>query len=241
MTSKEIKNILNEIITPEIRAKADEIELAIINDRGEKLYDKYGPQKVGDFIRATAINKAKKAIEKTQPTPEQTPETMDENKVRQMVRDVLSKPLPKKVSENHEERLENDRYMFFSNLQQMRRQCDILLDIDQKTIENILNNGHDWAQDHIAEAKSFLDQVFDFIMNETKKPSMDIEGESMVDEKLKPSMGVGAYVKDFKKSKAPQFKGKSKKKKSQMAVAAYLSAEDKNKIKEAILAKLKNK
>mgnify|MGYP000745629255 CR=1 FL=1 len=54
--------------------------------------------------------------------------------------------------------------------------------------------------------------------------------------KLKPSMGAGAYVDDFKTSDAPQFKGKSKKKKGKMAVAAYLSAKDK--IKEAILAKL---
>jgi hypothetical protein len=48
-----------------------------------------------------------------------------------------------------------------------------------------------------------------------------------VDEKLKPSMGAGAYVKDFEKSKAPQFQGKSKAKKDKMAVAAYLSAKDK--------------
>ena len=53
--------------------------------------------------------------------------------------------------------------------------------------------------------------------------------EKMVDEKLKPSMGAGAYVKDFKKSEASQFKGKSKAKKQDMAVAAYLSAKDKKK------------
>mgnify|MGYP001175852161 CR=1 FL=1 len=34
---------------------------------------------------------------------------------------------------------------------------------------------------------------------------------------------AGDYVDDFAKSKAPQFKGKSKKKKRQMAIAAYLS------------------
>tara|TARA_R100000152_G_C6774369_1_gene202098 strand:+ start:838 stop:1515 length:678 start_codon:yes stop_codon:yes gene_type:complete len=34
---------------------------------------------------------------------------------------------------------------------------------------------------------------------------------------------AGDYVDDFKKSKAPQFKGKSKKKKRQMAIAAFLS------------------
>ena len=51
--------------------------------------------------------------------------------------------------------------------------------------------------------------------------------KEQVDEKLKPSMGAGAYVKDFEKSKAPQFQGKSKAKKQNMAVAAYLSAKDK--------------
>ena len=67
-----------------------------------------------------------------------------------------------------EEHMENDRYMFFSNLEQMERQCGLLLDLDHNEIESILDNGHDWAQDHIAEAKNNLDQVFDFLMNETK-------------------------------------------------------------------------
>lgn len=40
-------------------------------------------------------------------------------------------------------------------------------------------------------------------------------------------MGAGEYVKDFKKSKAPQFRGKSKEKKQKMAIAAYLSAKGK--------------
>ena len=67
-----------------------------------------------------------------------------------------------------EEHMENDRYMFFSNLEQMERQCGLLLDLDHNQLESILDNGHDWAQDHIAEAKNNLDQVFDFLMNETK-------------------------------------------------------------------------
>ena len=63
---------------------------------------------------------------------------------------------------------ETQRYMFFSNLEQMKRQCEILLGEDREMIESILDNGHDWAQDHIAEAKNNMDQVFDFLMNETK-------------------------------------------------------------------------
>jgi hypothetical protein len=68
----------------------------------------------------------------------------------------------------------SSRYMFFSNLQQMRRQCDLLLDLDQSMVEGILEDGHDWAQDHIAEAKNNMDQVFDFLMNETKKNNMNM-------------------------------------------------------------------
>ena len=67
---------------------------------------------------------------------------------------------------------ESERYMFFSNLEQMRRQCGLLLDLDRNMVEEILSNGHDWAQDHIAEAKNNMDQVFDFLMNETKNGDM---------------------------------------------------------------------
>lgn len=86
------------------------------------------------------------------------------------------------IKETHEEK--SSRYMFFSNLQQMRRQCDMLLELDHSMIEEILENGHDWAQDHISEAKNNMDQVFDFLMNETKKHgmqmSMNIDDEDMV-------------------------------------------------------------
>ena len=78
----------------------------------------------------------------------------------------------------------NERYMFFSNLEQMKRQCEMLLDLDESQIESILDNGHDWAQDHISEAKNNMDQVFDFLMNESKKDgmemSMNIDDEDMI-------------------------------------------------------------
>jgi hypothetical protein len=56
--------------------------------------------------------------------------------------------------------------MFYSNLKQMHRQCEILLNKDEMEINSLLENGHDWAEDHISEAKNNMDQVFDFIMNE---------------------------------------------------------------------------
>jgi hypothetical protein len=75
------------------------------------------------------------------------------------------------------EEKESQRYMFFSNLEQMKRQCEILLDMDHKEIESILDNGHDWAQDHISEAKNNMDQVFDFLMNETERDGMEMDDD----------------------------------------------------------------
>ena len=90
--------------------------------------------------------------------------------------------IKKVIRETHEEK--SQRYMFFSNLEQMRRQCDLLLDFDRNMVESILDNGHDWAQDHISEAKNNMDQVFDFMMNESKKDgmelSMNIDDKDMV-------------------------------------------------------------
>ena len=67
-----------------------------------------------------------------------------------------------------QEEPETDRYMFFSNLEQIHRQTGLLLEKDPEMISSILENGHDWAQDHIATAKESIDQVFDFLMNEEK-------------------------------------------------------------------------
>jgi hypothetical protein len=101
-----------------------------------------------------------------------------------------------------------------------------------------------WWQSKITTAKNMISSAKHYLEFELKEPEIDAmvgvaAEEEAIDEKLKPSMGAGAYVDDFRKSDAPQFKGKSKAKKNKMAVAAYLSAKDK--IKEAVLAKLKNK
>ena len=54
------------------------------------------------------------------------------------------------------------------------------------------------------------------------KPKLGF-GRTDLNEKLDKDADIGDYVKDFKKSDAPQFKGKSMKKRHKMAVAAYLS------------------
>ena len=41
---------------------------------------------------------------------------------------------------------------------------------------------------------------------------------------------AGDYIKDFRKSKAPQFKGKSKEKRTKMAVAAFLKSREEQRL-----------
>jgi hypothetical protein len=90
------------------------------------------------------------------------------------------KDLIKKVIQEQE--MDTDRYMFFSNLEQIHRQTGILLEMNHEEIHHTLENGHDWAQDHIATAKESIDQVFDFFMNEEKGTDhdMDITNQSMM-------------------------------------------------------------
>jgi hypothetical protein len=99
-----------------------------------------------------------------------------------------------------------ERYMFFSNLQQIRRQCDLLLDLDESMIESILDNGHDWAQDHVSEAKNNMDQVFDFLMNESKKDgmemSMNVDDKDMVMAEGKKKVGTPLCARGVASAKA---------------------------------------
>ena len=100
---------------------------------------------------------------------------------------------------------ENNRYMFFSNLEQLKRQAERLLELDSDEIHAILENGHDWADDHITVAKENLDQVFDFMMNEINTDHMgdnSVGNEAIIDEgKKKTGTKLCARGKSAAKSK----------------------------------------
>ena len=116
---------------------------------------------------------------------------MNNNELRNVIKKVLEEQL-------------SDRYMFFSNLEQMRRQCDMLLELERDMVDSILDNGHDWAQDHISEAKNNMDQVFDFLMNETKgdgTEDMSMEDEVVMEGRKKAGTKLCARGKAAAKSK----------------------------------------
>jgi hypothetical protein len=92
--------------------------------------------------------------------------------------ELIKKHLNTIVKENEKS---GENYMFFSNLEQIKRQCDLLLSFDQNMINQLLSNGHDWADDHVSTAKENMDQVFDFIMNEKERGNEEMD-ESYLNE-----------------------------------------------------------
>jgi hypothetical protein len=94
------------------------------------------------------------------------------NELKGLIKEMLSDEMGSKGM-HMVSKVKTENYMFFSSLKQMRRQIDLLLQLDRATVEEILQNGHDWADDHVAVAKNNLDQVFDFMMNEVNDCGCD--------------------------------------------------------------------
>lgn len=121
-------------------------------------------------------------------------------KVIKLTEKDLSRLVNKVMSED---RHDEENYMFFSNIEQIARQMKMLSELNPQVVDEILQNGHDWADDHMTEAKSLIDQVFDFLMNETKKMESYIDYEDLSEGKKKTgtklcARGKAAAKKKFK-------------------------------------------
>ena len=98
--------------------------------------------------------------------------------------------------ENNREELENDEYpqetdsidfkifkehhttqnyMFFANLETMKRYIDAIMELPQEEVDEILSE-HDWASDHVSVACENLEHVHNFLLNHNS-PSSEFEDE----------------------------------------------------------------
>ena len=66
----------------------------------------------------------------------------------------------KTLKENHDGGIKN--YMFFGNLQTIKRLVDEMLEMNETELDSILTE-HDWASDHISVATENLEHVFNFL------------------------------------------------------------------------------
>lgn len=114
---------------------------------------------------------------------------------------LTEKDLTNLVKKVLNEQQESVNYMFFTNLKQIQRQCKMLLEMEEEMIDEILIDGHDWADDHVTEAKVNMDQVFDFIMNEKTKMGQYVDYEDINEGKKKSGTKLCARGKSAAKSK----------------------------------------
>jgi len=77
---------------------------------------------------------------------------------------------------NHEEYLNEskdnggtDNYMFFSNLKQIKSQCEEMLAMDKNEVDKMLSDGHNWALDHISTSKDDVEEVYNWLKNRGEK------------------------------------------------------------------------
>jgi hypothetical protein len=75
------------------------------------------------------------------------------------------------------------------------------MQMDEQTVNNIIENGHDWADDHISEAKTNIDQVFAFLKNEMDKESQYVDYEEMNEGRKKTGTKLCARGKAAAKAK----------------------------------------
>lgn len=147
-----------------------------------------------DTINLVAKNLGQPTIDLGGKTPKRLVK-INESRISKLTENDLENLVKKVLSEQKE------NYMFFSNLMQIRRQCDMLLEMDQDQIDQIIQDGHDWADDHVSEAKTNLDQVFDFFMNEMRKKESYVEFEDLTEGRKKTGTKLCARGKAAAKSK----------------------------------------
>ena len=96
---------------------------------------------------------------------------------------LTEKDLMRIVKKTISEDRKTENYMFFSNLKQMRRQIDMMLEnFNPHWVDSTLADGHDWADDKISESKTNIDSVFDFFMNKKTDGEVEISVDDNYDD-----------------------------------------------------------
>jgi hypothetical protein len=78
---------------------------------------------------------------------------MKKSELKQIIKEEIGKTL----NEN------TDNYMFFENLKIIKNAVDEMLTYDPMMVDEILKDGHDWANDHIATSKDDVEEVYNFL------------------------------------------------------------------------------
>ena len=258
------------IPTPEQSQEIVDKFKSIINTRLDKLYDTKGADGEL-YAYGIAVNQVKKKAESGEETPtEETPtkKPMDkETKLKEMIQAALSKPLSEKKAKpdfldldkdgDKEESMkkaaqdkkkmqmedldlghqDDEPHMLKSDLYSIGKYAmELYKIVDQFEGEQEVDFPH-WWQAKIIKAKELIDSAKHYLDFELKEPQIDAmvdvaSEEEAIDEMSKKQIKKRGEIFDALKAK-----GMSDEKAGKIATSTAM----KKKIKEAILAKLKNK
>jgi hypothetical protein len=254
---------INEAFTQEESSKIYDNFLAIVNDkkRRDRLVSKHG-KNAEAVAYGTAVNQVKKQA--SNPTEEPTiEEPMEDNKLKEMVKAALSKPLDEKKKSfpdltgdgkvtkadilkakgveldedldlGHQD---NEPHMLKADLYRIGKYAmELYKMVDQFEGEQEVDFPH-WWQSKIIKAKDMLISAKHYLDFEIKEPQVDAmvdvaSEEEVIDEMSKKQIKKRGEIYDTLKAK-----GMSDEKAGKISTSQAM----KKKIKEAILAKLKNK
>jgi len=54
-------------------------------------------------------------------------------------------------------------YMFFANIRAIKDMCEKMLEMDEAHVDELLDDGHDWASDHISTSKDDVEEVYNWL------------------------------------------------------------------------------
>lgn len=107
---------------------------------------------------------------------------MKQSELRQIIKEEVQNAL----GENHS----SNNYMFFENLKTLKHAVDEMLAMDKAKVDQILEDGHGWAIDHISTSTDDVEEVYHFLTNKDEIGHKDTTSHSEtvmmhVNEKLK--------------------------------------------------------
>ena len=98
-----------------------------------------------------------------------------------------------------------------------------------KNISDVTDRmARDYVNDLVKQGKLPKDLRAEYEPQSETMSFKDFVNQIQINEKLGKNADMGDYIDDFQKSDSPQFKGKSKEKRKDMAIAAYLDKKDKS-------------
>lgn len=69
--------------------------------------------------------------------------------------------------------MELTNYMFFQNLKTIHHAVGELLEMDPQKVDQLLNNGHAWAVDHISTSADDVEEVYHFLESHCSREETD--------------------------------------------------------------------